>query len=165
MGLVFFFLFFFFLCCSFCLSLAALPMRFHQLFILTWGKESLRVILDRESSPRFPAAPSFPAVTVVEYKGLIKECCHVTVTNTVWNRDVWGPVPTRAMRHCVLFACVCVCLHCLCIDWWWQRQKAAFQGCLGLHVAACMSQNMYFPNSLQHFCELSGPQSCWWTKF
>lgn len=112
MGLVFFSLFFF-LCCSFCLSLAALPMRFHQLFILTWGKESLRVILDRESSPRFPAASSFPAVTVVEYKGLIKECCHVTVTNTVWNRDVWRPVPTRAMRHCVLFACVCVCVSSL----------------------------------------------------
>lgn len=51
------------------------------------------------------------AVTVGEYKGVIKECCHVTVTNTVWNRDVRHRCRLWAVEMCI----VCVCTMSLCV--------------------------------------------------
>lgn len=46
-----------------------------------------------------------PAVNVGEYEGVIKDCCHVTVTNTVWNWDIWHKCRWWA-AEC---GCVCVC--------------------------------------------------------
>lgn len=108
------------LCALFCPGLFALSLSLSPCLCLPFSLSALHEVLVviyldmKEGKPQGNTWQGFLsmilgsslhslAVTVGEYKGVIKDCCHVTVKNTVWNQDVPHQCRLWATKMC--FVC------------------------------------------------------------